>query len=469
MTQHINQFRKMHFIGIGGIGMSALAEFLHRRGFVITGSDSTPNLQTDYLIALGISIFSTHEACHVADDVDAVVYSSAISSENPEWIAACSRDLPLFSRGWLLAEVARIANSTAVAGAHGKTTTTALIAHLLKDLGRDPTYFIGGILSDALSPVHCGSGDDFVAEVDESDASFLYLEPKSAVVTNIDADHLQAYGGNLSTLTDAFFQFLSSIPDGGTAVLNADDATLTEMIPRLSGQVLTFGFSEAAQVRAQDFRQEGIFSHFSVRFPGCSNLFKARFPLPGRYNVLNALAALALCFSKGISPERLLKSLESFPGVGRRFELMGAIPVEGGEVVVLNDYGHHPNELKFVIQTFRDVWPGRRLVMVFQPHRYTRTRDLFDAFVLALKSVDVLFLMDVYAASEPIIFGATSQDLARSISMLLPSQKPVCISDKAALLAAVKATLLPGDVLVFQGAGNVLSLGKQLMEKGENI
>ncbi|MEO7149413.1 MAG: UDP-N-acetylmuramate--L-alanine ligase, partial [Rhodanobacteraceae bacterium] len=383
-------FRRVHFIGIGGAGMSGIAEVLHTLGYAVSGSDKQSSPITERLMKMGVKIAVGHAAQHIAD-ADAVVISSAIKSDNPELVAAHERRIPVMPRAEMLGELMRFRRGIAVAGTHGKTTTTSLVASVLAEAGYDPTFVIGGQLVSAGVNARLGAGEYLVAEADESDGSFLLLSPMIAIVTNIDADHLENYGGDFAQLKNAFVDFLHRLPFYGLAVLCVDDPEVAELAAATPRNVLTFGLDAAADVRAANLRADGARMHFDLHLPEAVAL-PVTLNLPGRHNVLNALAAASVGWQLGVEPGAIAHALASFQGVGRRFHRRGELALDHGRALLIDDYAHHPREINAVLDAARDGWPGRRVVVAFQPHRYTRTRDLLDDFANVLCEADVLLL-----------------------------------------------------------------------------
>lgn len=446
-----HKVKNIHFIGIGGSGMSGIAEVLLNLGFQVSGSDLASNSVTARLSHAGARVCQGHQASNVLD-ADVVVVSSAVNESNPEVMEARSRKIPVVPRAMMLAELMRFRQGIAVAGTHGKTTTTSLIASILAEAGMDPTYVIGGRLEAANANAKLGEGEYIVAEADESDASFLHLTPVMAVVTNIDADHMDTYEHSFDKLKNAFVEFIQQLPFWGMAVLCIDDPNIREILPRVSKPVTTYGFSSGANVRALNVEADGPRMKFTVeRINGVTTRFDVSLNLPGHHYVQNALAAIAIASELNVPDHAIIKALAEFRGVGRRFEHYGEIALKsGGSFTLIDDYGHHPVELKAVIAAARGAYPQRRLVMAFQPHRYTRTRDCFADFVAVLSSVDTLLLTDVYAAGEAPIQGADTAALIQA----LPRQVHYCAST-ADLPAAILQTAQAGDVVIVMGAGSI--------------
>jgi UDP-N-acetylmuramate--alanine ligase len=458
--QGMGRVRHVHFIGIGGAGMSGIAEVLHNLGYVISGSDMRDSAVTRRLATLGIRIGIGHDPARVAE-CDAVVVSTAIRQDNPELLAARERRIPVVPRAEMLAELMRFRFGIGVAGTHGKTTTTSLIASLLAEGGLDPTFVIGGLLNSAASHAQLGAGHYLVAEADESDASFLYLQPSMAVVTNIDADHLSTYEGDFERLRQTFIEFLHHLPFYGLAVLCLDDPEIRDLLPEVTRPVITYGLDAVADVYATGLRQVGAQTHFTAHRRQQGDTLTVTLNLPGRHNVQNALAAIAVATELGVSDVDIRKALAEFQGIGRRFQIAGEIATAAGKVLLIDDYGHHPRELAPTIAAARAGWPGRRLVVVFQPHRYTRTRDLFDDFAQVLSEVDVLVLCEVYAAGEAPIAGADGRALARNIRAR-GQVDPVFVDDVDALPDVLVDLLADGDLLLTLGAGDIGAASQRL-------
>lgn len=460
MMQQIPEMRRIkriHFVGIGGAGMSGIAEVLANLGYQVSGSDLRQSRVTDRLRDLGVEIFFGHKSNNILD-VDVVVASTAISEANPEIAAARERRIPIVPRAEMLAELMRYRHGVAVAGTHGKTTTTSLIASIYAEGDLDPTFVIGGLLNSAGTNARLGTSRYFIAEADESDASFLHLQPMVSIVTNIDADHMETYGGDFKVLENNFVEFLHNLPFYGLAVLCIDDETVENLMPRITRPIVTYGFSPKADVRAIDFKQEGTQSQFKVVRRGHSGAIDIRLNLPGEHNVQNALAAIAVATEDGVSDEAIQSALEKFQGIGRRFEMYGEFEIGEAEesmtVGLLDDYGHHPKEVEATIKAMRQSWPERRLVMVYQPHRYTRTRDLYEDFCQVLSEVDVLLMLKVYAAGEEPIVGADSRSLCGSIRQR-GALDPIFVEDQEELEKVLPGILKDGDMVLTQGAGNV--------------
>ncbi|MBC6943340.1 MAG: UDP-N-acetylmuramate--L-alanine ligase [Xanthomonadales bacterium] len=460
----MQDFRRVHFVGIGGVGMSGIAEVLCNLGYAVSGSDRADNATTRRLAALGARIDRGHDAAHVAD-ADVLVVSSAIRPGNPELLAARERRIPIVPRAEMLGELMRFRRGIAVAGTHGKTTTTSLTASVLAEAGLDPTFVIGGQLIAAGANARLGSGEYLVAEADESDGSFLLLSPVIAIVTNIDADHLENYGGDFERMRKAFADFLHRLPFYGVAVLCVDDANVAELARDTNRRTLTYAIDEAADVRADGLRQHAFTTEFTLHLPGQPPL-PVRLNLPGRHNVLNALAACAVGWQLGVEPAAMVRALAHFQGVGRRFQLRGELALDRGHALLVDDYGHHPREIAAVFAAARAGWPQRRLVVAFQPHRYSRTRDLLDDFANTLAEVDVLLLTEVYAAGEAPIANADGRALARAVRAR-GKVDPVFIEHPRELAGALPPLLRDGDLLVLLGAGDIGAAASELAALGQ--
>ncbi len=458
----MGRVRRVHFIGIGGAGMGGIAEVLHNLGYEISGSDAQQNAMTRHLADCGVRVHIGHDAAQVRD-ADVVVYSSAVPAGNPEMVEARRLRLPVVPRAQMLAELMRFRHGIAVAGTHGKTTTTSLIAALLAEGGLDPTFVVGGRVISSGTHARLGEGRYLVAEADESDASFLHLSPVMAVVTNIDQDHMETYGGDPRKLRAAFLEFLHRLPFYGLAVLCTDDAVVRGLLDEVGRPVVTYGTDPRADLRAHDVRQQDMVTHFRVTRPGAVPL-AVTLNLPGRHNVLNALAAIAVAGELNVGDAALLKGLREFQGIARRLQDVGELRIDGARVTLLDDYGHHPTELAATLAALRAGWPGRRVVMVFQPHRYTRTRDLLDDFARVLSEVDQLLLLDVYAAGEAPLPGADSRALARALRAR-GRVDPILAAAPGEVPALLPGIVRDGDVLLVQGAGNVGSLIARLQER----
>lgn len=457
-------FSRVHFVGIGGTGMSGIAEVLCTLGYKVSGSDTADSATTRRLAGLGATVHRGHAAANVLGS-DCVVVSSAIRHDNPELMEARAQRIPVVPRAEMLAELMRFRRSIAVAGTHGKTTTTSLTASVLAEGGLDPTFVVGGQLLAAGANARLGSGDWLVAEADESDGSFLRLNPLIAIVTNIDADHLENYGGDFARVQAAFHEFLHRLPFYGLAVLCIDDAEVARLAADTPRHVMTYGLSEGADVRAEDIAQDGAAMTFTLCLPENTRI-RARLALPGNHNVLNALAAAAVGWQLGVAPEAIVAALGAFEGIGRRFNLLGEVVTPAGaRVQLVDDYGHHPKELAAVFAAARGGWGDRRLVVAFQPHRYSRTRDLFDDFAGVLSDVDALVLTEVYPAGEAPIAGADAKALARAIRAR-GRIDPVVVGAAADLAGVLPDILEDGDLLLMMGAGDIGAAVQQLAQTG---
>ncbi|MFI2812596.1 MULTISPECIES: UDP-N-acetylmuramate--L-alanine ligase [Microbulbifer] len=459
----MRRIRRIHFIGIGGAGMSGIAEVLHNQGYEVSGSDLKESNVTGRLRKLGVVIHIGHSADNIRG-VDVVVNSSAVHGDNPELLAARENRIPVVRRAEMLGELMRYRYGIAVAGTHGKTTTTSLIASIFAADHKDPTFVIGGLVNAAGANAALGESKYLIAEADESDASFIHLQPMVTVITNIDADHMETYGGDFEKVKQIFVDFVHNLPFYGLAVVCGDDANIREVIPQMSRPISTYGFEEGNDFRITRVKQEPLRSHFSVLRPDGSVL-DVCVNTPGIHNVLNATAAIAVATEEGISDASIQQGLEGFQGVGRRFQIFGHYAVsddaEAEKVMLVDDYGHHPREVAATIQTVRDGWPDRRLVMIYQPHRYTRTRDLFEDFVQVLSKVDKLVLLDVYSAGETPIPGADGRTLARSLRNR-GQVDPIFVESIEQVPPVLADLLEPGDIVLTQGAGNVGALAQQL-------
>jgi UDP-N-acetylmuramate--alanine ligase len=455
------RIRRIHFVGIGGAGMGGIAEVLLNLGYEVSGSDLRENSVTRRLAGLGAKILLGHAAANIKG-CDVVVVSTAVNSDNPEVAAAREARIPVVRRAEMLAELMRFRYGIAVAGTHGKTTTTSLTASILAEAGLDPTFVIGGLLNSAGSHARLGEGRYLVAEADESDASFLYLAPMMAVVTNIDADHMATYGGDFERLRQTFLEFLHHLPFYGLAVLCLDDPVVHGLLPEVSKPVLTYGFeAEDADVRGLDLRQEGAHTHFRVRRRGQEGELAVTLNMPGAHNALNALAAIAVATELGVADAAIQAALAGFLGIGRRFQVYGELETCAGRVLLVDDYGHHPREVAATVAAARQAWPGRRLVLAFQPHRYSRTRDLFEDFVKVLSEVDVLLVLEVYAAGEQSQGGDDGRALCRGIRAR-GQLDPVFVETPADLAPTLRNVLHDGDVLLTLGAGSIGAEAKRL-------
>jgi UDP-N-acetylmuramate--alanine ligase len=448
-----HKVKRVHFVGIGGAGMSGIAEVLLTQGYQVSGSDVAATAVTRRLATLGARIAAGHGADNIAG-ADVVVVSTAVASDNPEIVAARERNIPVVPRALMLAELMRLKQGIAVAGTHGKTTTTSLIASVLAEGGLDPTFVIGGRLVSADANARLGKGEFLVAEADESDASFLVLQPVLAVITNIDADHMETYGHDFAKLKEAFVNFAQRLPFYGTAVLCVDDANVRDILPAITKAIVTYGFAEDAQVRAQEVEHAGGRMRFVATRAGVPPL-AVELNLAGVHNVQNALAAIAVGREAGVADAAIARALSEFKGVGRRFQRFGEIAIpRGGSFTLIDDYGHHPTEMAATLDAARRGFPGRRLVLAFQPHRYTRTRDLFEDFVKVLSTADALLVADVYPAGEVPIIAADGRALTRALR-IGGRIEPVFVEDVVDMPAAIRAIVRDGDVVLTMGAGSI--------------
>ena len=457
--------RHIHFVGVGGAGMSGIAEVLHNLGYSISGSDLADSATLRRLAGMGIQTFVGHAAAHV-QGADAVVTSTAVQADNPEVLIARERRIPVVPRAIMLAELMRLKQGIAIAGTHGKTSTTSLVASVLAEAGLDPTFVIGGRLNSAGANARLGSGDYIVVEADESDASFLNLLPVMAVVTNIDADHMETYGHDFGNLKKAFLDFLHRMPFYGTAILCLESPAIRDILPEVTCPVTSYGFAEDAQVRAVDVRAVNGQMHFTVQRRNGSQWpdMQVVLNLAGEHNVLNALSAIAVAVELNIPDAAVLKALAEFKGVGRRFQHYGDLPTaDGGRFTIIDDYGHHPVEMAATLAAARGAYPGRRLVLAFQPHRYTRTRDCFDDFVKVIGTADHVLLTEVYAAGEEPIVAADGRSLARALRVA-GKVEPVFVDDLTGLPQLVVAQAQAGDVLLFMGAGSIGGIPAQVVD-----
>lgn len=459
----MHRVERIHLVGIGGTGMCGIAEVLINLGFKVSGSDQNTSAVTRRLKELGAEIFHGHHAKHV-DGCDVVVVSGAIGQDNPEQVAAHQQRIPVVARAEMLGELMRFRQGIAVAGSHGKTTTTSMIAAILAEAGLDPTFVVGGLIHAYGANARLGQGRYLVAEADESDGSFLQLQPMMALVTNIDRDHLDAYQGSFDQLQAAFLAFLHHLPFYGVAVLGIDDPHVAELLPDVARNVVTYGLSPEADVRATDIEQQERHMRFNLCLPNVAAPIPIHLALPGRHAVQNALGAAAVAWELGVQEDAIARGLAQFTGVGRRFDPLGELSLtENRRVLAFEDYGHHPTELDAVIRAARSGWPDRRLVVVFQPHRYTRTRDQFDAFVRVLTEPDVLILADVYAAGEPVIPGIDSDALAKAIRNRSESDV-IRIGSVDEAKGPIQSLCKDHDLLLIMGAGDVGQLGQSLRE-----
>jgi len=466
VKSQMRRVRSMHFIGVGGVGMGGIAEVMHHLGFRVSGSDLGSNALTQRLQGLGITIRQGHLAQHV-DDADVVVISTAVPEDNVELQHARELRIPIVRRAEMLAELMRFQQGIAVAGTHGKTTTTSLVASLLTEGGLDPTYVIGGRLNSSSTNAYLGQSEWLVAEADESDASFLYLQPVISIVTNIDADHLSTYDGDFEKLKQTFVDFLMHLPFYGLAIVCIDDEHIRDVLPRVGRPVRTYGFNESADVQAMNIRQDGLRMHFDVRIDDggdvSSEIRDVTLNMPGHHNVLNALAAITVALELGVNVKSCKRALLRFAGIGRRAQSHGQLIFDKGTAELIDDYGHHPTEVTATLKAVKGGWPDKRLVVIFQPHRYTRTRDLFEDFAEALSLTDVLLLTDVYAAGEEHITGADGRALARAIRTR-GAVDPVFVENIGDVPQALERILEDEDIVLTLGAGSVGGLAMSLPE-----
>ncbi|KAA9129766.1 UDP-N-acetylmuramate--L-alanine ligase [Marinihelvus fidelis] len=462
----MRRVRRVHMVGIGGTGMCGIAEVLVNLGFEVSGSDLADSAATRHLQKLGVTLHRGHDAAHLGD-ADVLVTSSAVPEDNPEVAAARTARVPVVPRAQMLSELMRFRRGIAIAGTHGKTTTTSLTASLLAEAGEDPTFVIGGVLNAWGSNARLGQGEYLVAEADESDGSFLLLQPVVALVTNIDRDHLETYGGRFDRLREAFDDFLQRLPFYGAAVLCADDPEAAALAARAPRAVVTYGLSEGADVRADNVRQDGRKMIFDAWLPGAGAPFEVTLNLPGVHNVRNALGALAIAWELGLDARAAARCFATFEGVGRRFSALGDVRLGGHRVPVVEDYGHHPTELAATLAAARGGWPDARLVVVFQPHRYTRTRDLFDDFSRVLAEADVLVLTEIYAAGEPPIEGVDAAALCQSIRAR-GKVDPILVPALDQLAATLDDLARPGDLVLLLGAGSMDQVASDLRRRAAN-
>lgn len=456
----MRRIRKVHFVGIGGAGMSGIADVMNTLGYEISGSDLAENSVVRNLQKAGVKVYRGHDASQV-QDVDVVVISSAIKSDNPEVEAARALMIPVVPRAEMLSELMRFSHGIAVAGTHGKTTTTSLIASILAEGGLDPTYVIGGKLNSSSVHARLGSSRYLVAEADESDASFLYLQPMLAVVTNVDADHLEAYHNDFDRLREAFVEFLHHLPFYGLAVVCVDDVEIRNLLPQITRPILRYGIEQDADVRASGIESSGLQTHFDVMLPERDKAIPVTLNMPGNHNVLNALAAIAVAHELGVDDAAIQSALAGFQGIGRRMHLYGDIKIAEGSVTLVDDYGHHPREVAATLQAVRAGWPDKRLVVVFQPHRYTRTRDLFEDFTQVLAGIDVLLLAEIFAAGEEVIAGADGRSLCAAIRAR-GKVNPIFVENVEEVCETLRTVLQDGDLVLTLGAGSIGRVASEL-------
>ena len=450
----LGRIKHIHFVGIGGAGMSGIAEVLHNLGYTVSGSDKSENKVTRRLHGLGINVVQGHAQAHI-NGSDVVVFSSAVAQDNPELKEARMRRIPIIPRAEMLAELMRFKHGIAIAGTHGKTTTTSLIASVLAE---------DGLLNSSGSHARLGKGKYLVAEADESDASFLHLQPIIAVLTNIDADHLENYGGDYALLQKSFIEFLQHIPFYGLAVVCIDDKGIRNILDNITKPVLTYGLDYEADIQAQIIKHDANKTWFKVSRKNCTDWLEIELNLPGKHNVQNALAAIAVAHELGVDEVSIINALRNFEGIARRCQLLGEIVIENQKVLLIDDYAHHPREIAATLQALKNGWPDHRLILIFQPHRYTRTRDLFEDFTQLLSEVDVLFLLDIYSAGETPIPGADSRSLCRAIRMR-GKVDPIFVEHKEDINSLLKGVVKENDIIAVLGAGDVGSIAPALMHQ----
>ncbi|WP_091988630.1 UDP-N-acetylmuramate--L-alanine ligase [Pseudoalteromonas denitrificans] len=456
----MRKVNSIHFIGVGGAGMGGIAEVLVNEGYCVTGSDIAQSAMTDRLKQAGATIFIGHQSENVKN-ASVVVVSTAIDEGNPEIIEAKSNRIPIVRRAEMLSELMRFRHGIAIAGTHGKTTTTSLIASIFAQADLDPTFVIGGLLNSAGTNARLGKSRFLIAEADESDASFLHLQPMVSVITNIEADHMDTYQGSFENMKDTYIEFIHNLPFYGVAVACIDCSVVSELLPRFGRKFITYGESEQADYRLTEFVQTVSTSQFKV-INNFGTELVVKLNMPGKHNALNATAAIAVAKDEGISDEAIIAALSKFEGIGRRFQQYGEFETGRGKVMLIDDYGHHPTEVAATIQAVKAGWPERRLVMAYQPHRYTRTRDLYEETVKVLTDVDLLLLLEVYSAGEEPITGADSKSLCRSLRQR--GKEPVYIDKPEALGGVLSSVLQDGDIVLTQGAGNIGQLVKSLAQ-----
>jgi UDP-N-acetylmuramate--alanine ligase len=458
----MGRIKNIHFIGIGGTGMCGIAEVLLRDGYRISGSDQTENSSIKRLRELGATVYVGHDKANITN-ADVVVVSSAIKANNPEYKAAKKSRIPMVPRAEMLAELMRFRHGIAVAGTHGKTTTTSLMASILAEADLDPTFVIGGRLNSAGTNARLGSGEYLVAEADESDASFLHLQPMMAIVTNIDVDHMETYEGDVEKLYVTFLEFIHHLPFYGLAVLCIDDPGVQTILEQVQRRVTTYGMSDAADVRAVNIKQAGLQTHFTVQRKNYTDL-EVVLNMPGNHNVLNALACIAIATELAVDDAAIISALAKFSGVDRRFQIYGNLQFSRGNATLIDDYGHHPREIAATAQALRAAFPHKRVVTVFQPHRYSRTQTLFEDFTDVLSETDILLLLEVYSAGEKIIAGANSRALCRAIRQR-GKVEPILVTKHEKLYEDLNNVIQNGDILLMQGAGNIGTLSITLFDE----
>lgn len=460
LTTGMRRIRRIHFVGVGGVGMSGIAEVMHNLGYEVSGSDLHKTAATERLTNLGITICYSHIALNVAE-CDAIVVSSAVSPDNIEVHTARKLRLPIVPRAVMLAELMRFKQGIAVAGTHGKTTTTSLLATIFAAADLDPTFVVGGQINSFGYNAKLGQGEYFIAEADESDASLLHLNPTISVVTNIDLDHMETYDNDFAKLCETFTQFIERLPFYGLCVICLDDPALRNLLPKITRPYLTYGFAEDADVRALDWQVKGRQTTFTLQTPSITEPTPMQVNLAGKHNVLNSLAAIAVALDSGISLPIIQEALSNFKGVGRRLQVLGEYNINGKQVTLVDDYGHHPREVQAVISALRGSWPGKRIVMIYQPHRYSRTKALFEDFAVTLSTVDVLIMLDVYAAGEKVIPGADSRALCGTIRSR-GQLDPIFVPNAEDLFTTLQGVLSDQDVIITQGAGTIGKIARDL-------
>lgn len=453
----------IHFVGIGGAGMSGIAEVLHNLGYQISGSDQQKSRVTKHLSALGINIVHHHKPMHI-DGCDVVVVSSAIAEDNPELLAARAKRIPVIPRAEMLAELMRFQQGIAVAGTHGKTTTTSLVASILAEDGLDPTYVIGGLLNSSGSHARLGTGKYMVVEADESDASFLHLQPTMAILTNIDADHLETYGGDLDCLQDNFIEFLHHLPFYGLAIICMDDKGVRKIISNILRPFKTYGFDTNADYCAYNIRHEGQQSFFQVSRAGKKAWLQVKLNLLGKHNILNALAAIVVAHEVAVADASIITALAEFQGISRRCQVLGGLNIQGKQVLLIDDYAHHPREISAILQGVQQGWAEKRVVVIFQPHRYSRLRDLFEDFCLVLSKTDKLLLLDIYSAGESPVAGADGRSLCRAIRQR-GQVNPIFVEQHEEVPRLLENIIEEEDLLLVLGAGNVSAVSASLLQQ----
>ncbi|VAW62528.1 UDP-N-acetylmuramate--L-alanine ligase [hydrothermal vent metagenome] len=459
-THPMRKIQRVHFVGIGGVGMCGIAEVLLNLGYKISGSDVKENASIKRLLKKGATVFIGQQASNVKD-VEVVVVSTAIAADNVEVVAAKEHRIPVIRRAEMLAEIMRFRHGIAIAGTHGKTTTTSLTASLLIEAGLDPTYVIGGKLNSAATNAKLGEGKYFVAEADESDASFLLLQPMMSVVTNIDADHLETHDGDFERYKHSFVEFLHHLPFYGTAILCLDDPEIKQIMGEVSRPIMTYGIESSADIKAKNIKCNGMQCHYDLILPETETPIAITLNMPGKHNVLNSLAAISVAHLLGVETQAMQKALQTFDGIGRRMQQYGEIETQKGHVLLVDDYGHHPTEINATLDAAKNAWSERRIVVVFQPHRYTRTRDLFEDFSKVLSQADALIITEIYAAGEEHIVGADGRALCAAIRAR-GGANPVFVEDLKDLNATILGVIEKGDVLLTLGAGSIGAIAEQL-------